>query len=726
MSAYWKKLRAKSRRPGTRRDERRLAHPTAFHKQSSESSIHPRKWRKSARKVEENETDVRNGDDLNGYTGSEHVSTCLLASITIVRQFVGAARSWAARRPKPSRIRYATTLSLLHPELYLVAHLDVLIHTPSSSSLPSPEIGHAATTPEPKENQGTKVHDTTNERSSFITRTAQGMSVLCQLYRDPVAFPGIAHGSGPKPGTDTLLCAHTLLPQVRKNWTLPPIPPSPRTNVQGFAVQPPEPGHYRGDPSGFASPSPAFRTKPKQELKEEVMPVLPNKIAVSATWLIPLPNAFDLFLESQLEWTFHPFSLPFAHFFRERMKELEYDTKHPLLHGSCCIILEDLLSRLGIEPRLQSGYATLLHLLTSGIAKWKSGRDHVPIGEPEVQPALHEHISWNTRKPLSLSLARTMKFNSVAVALLAGLAIPVSAILYVAPHLQFYLLSEELLIEKGLNRTKGTIEIKKPGSTEKGAVVSTFFDDYDGDIIASDGVAPPALQVQIDLEKAEKEDSDIEVLNGFWAPDLYRYFGLSSRESYWPSLMSFMNVQQTPSALPQRKENAFTACYPNPMSELPLQASAIWRYNPETRILTPKVLALNGTQLPRVLTGGWYEGNCEFLTLYFNPATPSNATGEALVSRVPISIFCYFAWRNANPSCFACRSFTSSPMRSDSRLDTAGVRCYASVGGVNQEMVERVMSLTALRMNLVFPTSLTSDGGSLLKVPLSRLCSLSH
>ncbi|KAJ3511449.1 hypothetical protein NMY22_g15644 [Coprinellus aureogranulatus] len=171
----------------------------------------------------------------------------------------------------------------------------------------------------------------------------------------------------------------------------------------------------------------------------------------------------------------------------------------------------------------------------SGIVRWKDGRDHVPIGEPEVQPALREHISWNAQAKPRL-LARSHNEAERYYALLPRWAGDSSNRCLVRSALisTFHLLLDELLIENRLNRTKGTIEIKKPGSTEKGAIVSTFFDEYDGDIIASDGVAPPALQVQIDLEKAAKEDSDIEVLNGFWAPDLYRYFGLSARESYWP------------------------------------------------------------------------------------------------------------------------------------------------------------------------------------------------
>ena len=41
--------------------------------------------------------------------------------------------------------------------------------------------------------------------------------------------------------------------------------------------------------------------------------------------------------------------------------------------------------------------------------------------------------------------------------------------------------------------------------------------------------------------------------------------------------IGFINVAQTPDAQLQQKENAFTACYPNGMQELPFQASAIVR-----------------------------------------------------------------------------------------------------------------------------------------------------
>ncbi|KAJ3511450.1 hypothetical protein NMY22_g15643 [Coprinellus aureogranulatus] len=178
--------------------------------------------------------------------------------------------------------------------------------------------------------------------------------------------------------------------------------------------------------------------------------------------------------------------------------------------------------------------------------------------------------------------------------------------------------------------TKGTIQIKSP-SAEKGVTLSTFFDDYDADIIATEN--QPALQVQIDLERAQKEDSDIEVLNGFWVPDLYRYLGVSARgrayldwnPTFYP-IVGFINVQQTPDAYPLQKENAFTACYPNGMQELPFQASAIWRYDPANRKLTPKILALNGTQLPVIVDGGWYEGN-----FGFSAVAPSNRTGEPLL-----------------------------------------------------------------------------------------------
>ncbi|TEB26280.1 hypothetical protein FA13DRAFT_1817072 [Coprinellus micaceus] len=166
--------------------------------------------------------------------------------------------------------------------------------------------------------------------------------------------------------------------------------------------------------------------------------------------------------------------------------------------------------------------------------------------------------------------------------------------------------------------TKGTIQIKGP-SWDEGVTLSTFFDDYDADILASNALTP--LQVQIDLERAQEVDSDIEILNGFWT-DLYRYFGVSARSrndvapdsGYAPHIyIGFINVAQTPDAHLQQKENAFTACYPNGMMELPFQASAIWRYDPASGgKLTPKILGLNGEPLPVAIHGGTYEGRVGF------------------------------------------------------------------------------------------------------------------
>ncbi|KAJ3541746.1 hypothetical protein NMY22_g3769 [Coprinellus aureogranulatus] len=190
--------------------------------------------------------------------------------------------------------------------------------------------------------------------------------------------------------------------------------------------------------------------------------------------------------------------------------------------------------------------------------------------------------------------------------------------------------SQHRISEYRSTRTKGTVQIKAP-SAEKGVTLSTFFDDYDADIIATEN--QPALQVQIDLERAQKEDSDIEILNGFWVPtctgtsvsvrEAERILTGTQRKFY--PIVGFINVQQTPDAYPLQKENAFTACYPNGMQELPFQASAIWRYDPANRKLTPKILALNGTQLPVIVDGGWYEGN-----FGFSAVAPSNRTGEPL------------------------------------------------------------------------------------------------
>lgn len=61
-------------------------------------------------------------------------------------------------------------------------------------------------------------------------------------------------------------------------------------------------------------------------------------------------------------------------------------------------------------------------------------------------------------------------------------------------------------------RTKGYVELRGP-NWEKGVKLSTLFDTYDGDVIGSD--TEPALQVQMDLERAQTTESDIEILVGF-------------------------------------------------------------------------------------------------------------------------------------------------------------------------------------------------------------------
>ncbi|TEB26276.1 hypothetical protein FA13DRAFT_1795887 [Coprinellus micaceus] len=161
--------------------------------------------------------------------------------------------------------------------------------------------------------------------------------------------------------------------------------------------------------------------------------------------------------------------------------------------------------------------------------------------------------------------------------------------------------------------TKGYIQIKG-ANWEKGVNLSTLFDDYDGDVIASDAATP--LKVQLDLERAQTTDSNVEILNGFWT-DLYPYLGVSARSDYdvnpTSPYIGFVNVQETPDAHLQRKENSFTACYPNPMAGLPYQASAIWRYDPSAGgKLTPTVLGLDGSRLPYAIQGGWWEDNFHF------------------------------------------------------------------------------------------------------------------
>ncbi|KAH6910675.1 hypothetical protein BKA70DRAFT_1146860 [Coprinopsis sp. MPI-PUGE-AT-0042] len=164
--------------------------------------------------------------------------------------------------------------------------------------------------------------------------------------------------------------------------------------------------------------------------------------------------------------------------------------------------------------------------------------------------------------------------------------------------------------------TKGYIHIK--GVTwDKAVPLSTKFDPYDGDLYGSD--TSPALEVQMDLEKAQTTETDIEVLNGEWA-DLYPYVGISSYYDYdlgWrppnTPVVKILNAGKTEGPALQRKENALTAVYPNPMDALPYQASAIWKYDPANGgKVTPTFIALNGTRLPADIRGGTYEGDVYF------------------------------------------------------------------------------------------------------------------
>ncbi|KAH6910676.1 hypothetical protein BKA70DRAFT_1424332 [Coprinopsis sp. MPI-PUGE-AT-0042] len=164
--------------------------------------------------------------------------------------------------------------------------------------------------------------------------------------------------------------------------------------------------------------------------------------------------------------------------------------------------------------------------------------------------------------------------------------------------------------------TKGYIHIK--GVTwEKAVPLSTNFDPYDADVYGSD--TAPALQVQMDLEKGQTTETDIEVLNGFWA-DLYPYVGVSTQDSYdltwrppYGPILKVINVAKTSDANLKQKENALTACYPNSLGGLPYQASAVWKYHPANGgKITPTFIALNGTPLPADIRGGIYEGDVYF------------------------------------------------------------------------------------------------------------------
>ncbi|KAH6910674.1 hypothetical protein BKA70DRAFT_90818 [Coprinopsis sp. MPI-PUGE-AT-0042] len=164
--------------------------------------------------------------------------------------------------------------------------------------------------------------------------------------------------------------------------------------------------------------------------------------------------------------------------------------------------------------------------------------------------------------------------------------------------------------------TKGHILVKGL-NWAKGVKLSTEFDQYDADIFASDSF--PTLQVQMDLEKAQTTETNIEVLNGFWA-DVYPFIGISAPRvgdlNWNPPFSPYVgviNVQQTPDASLKQKENAFTACYPNSLEGLPYQASAIWRYDPSKGgKLTPTFLALNGTRLPTAFLGALDNGSVWF------------------------------------------------------------------------------------------------------------------
>ncbi|KAH6910645.1 hypothetical protein BKA70DRAFT_1560548 [Coprinopsis sp. MPI-PUGE-AT-0042] len=164
--------------------------------------------------------------------------------------------------------------------------------------------------------------------------------------------------------------------------------------------------------------------------------------------------------------------------------------------------------------------------------------------------------------------------------------------------------------------TKGSIQVKGL-NWEKAVPLSTDFFTYDARIIATE--SSPLLQVQMDLEKARQRETNIEILNGFWA-DVYPFLGIAGqadRDLTWSPprnpIAMVINVPETPDAHLQPGVNAFTAVFPSPLTALPLQASAIWRYDPQSGgKLTATFLAPNGTLLPAQMYYGGTRTKMQF------------------------------------------------------------------------------------------------------------------
>jgi hypothetical protein len=83
---------------------------------------------------------------------------------------------------------------------------------------------------------------------------------------------------------------------------------------------------------------------------------------------------------------------------------------------------------------------------------------------------------------------------------------------------------------------------------QKTITLTTEFDNYDGRMHVTENTSEPALQVQMDLEKAEETEVDVEITviekdvtlksrllthaqNGFWT-DLYPYLGITNLPGY--------------------------------------------------------------------------------------------------------------------------------------------------------------------------------------------------
>lgn len=74
-----------------------------------------------------------------------------------------------------------------------------------------------------------------------------------------------------------------------------------------------------------------------------------------------------------------------------------------------------------------------------------------------------------------------------------------------------------------MSRTKGTLQMKLLTS-QKMVTLTTEFDDYDGRILASEKTSEPVLQVQMDIEKAQETEVDVEITVIAY---LFQYLGIA-------------------------------------------------------------------------------------------------------------------------------------------------------------------------------------------------------